>query len=280
MAINFKTLESTAIPEILEVFNSAFSDYAIPMKLEEAFFYRKLFTEGVSLAFSAGAYDGDELVGFILHGLDEFNGEKRVFNAATGVVPSHRGQRLAEQMYNYILPVLKEQGYRHHQLEVLEGNTKAEKTYFKIGFRRSRDVVGYEGIVALQTTTEVEINESEYLDWIGVQSFWDVQPAWQNQTPTVQRAMGKQKILTAYIEGALAGYLVYDTFNGRTKQFAVKHEYRRKGVGTSLLAHVTQDLGKVNFINYDDTDEGAKAFFNALGLKPTYRLLEMTLIYP
>ncbi len=279
MAIQFKTLESTEIPELLEVFNSAFSDYALPMRMEEAIFIRKLFIEGVSLGFSAGAFDGDKLVGFILHGLDEFNGEKRVFNAATGVVQSHRGQRLAEQMYNYILPVLKAQGYRHHQLEVLNGNIKAERAYEKVGFRKSRDLFGYEGTVAPQIIPAVEIKEVKYLDWIKVQSFWDVQPAWQNHTPTVQRTMKDQKIIAAYVEGNLAGYLVYDTVNGRSKQFAVKKEYRRQGIGTALLANVTQALGKVNFVNYDDNDKGAKAFFDALGLKPNYHLHEMTLVY-
>ncbi|MFL9836290.1 GNAT family N-acetyltransferase [Flavobacterium sp. ST-75] len=279
MVLLFKTLESTAIPQLLEVFNSAFSDYAIPMKLDESFFCRKLFTEGVSLSHSAGVFDGDKLVAFIFHGMDEFNGSKNVFNAATGVIPSHRGQRLVEQMYNYMLPVLHKEGYNHHQLEVLEGNDKAERAYEKVGFRRTRYVIGYDGVVEAVPFSGFEIREVAYIDWKYIQTFWDIEPAWQNHIPTIQRAMDRQKVIAAFADDQMVGYLVYDTFNGRTKQFAVKQDFRRKGIGHALMATASNALGKVALINYDDNDKGAKSFFNALGLKPNYRLIEMVYIY-
>ncbi len=273
-------MQGIPVPKILEVFNSAFSDYIIPMKLDAESFERKVLAEGISYPYSAGAFAGGELVGFILHGLDRFDGKKRVFNAATGVVPSYRGQRLVEKMYNYILPVLKEKGYIYHQLEVLEGNFKAERAYEKMGFIKTRDVLGYKGTVkANNVSNDISIREVPDINWEEAQSFWDVIPTWQNQTNIVKRGMERHRIAVAYLKDELAGYVVYDLYNGRIRQFAVKPVARRKGIGTALFAHVCNAVGDTHFINYDNNDASAKAFFKASGLEPNYRLHEMTLVY-
>ena len=173
----------------------------------------------------------------------------------------------------------KTQGYVHHQLEVLEGNFKAEKAYVKAGFCHSRDVVGYKGLITVRPDTDINIIETKSLDWEIAQSFWDVQPAYQNHTNTVIRGMKRQKIVIALINGNLAGYAVYDFKNGRIKQFAVNHEYRCRGVGKTLFSHVCSKVGETHFINYEANDTGTAAFFKCIGLAPTYRLHEMTLIY-
>lgn len=278
--MEIRLLRGVPVPQILEVFNSAFSDYTIPMKLDLETFEWKVMVEGIDYASSAGAFKDGRLVGFILHGLDEFNGHKRVFNAATGVIPFERGQRLVDKMYSYILPVLKSKGYTHHQLEVLDGNIKAEKAYITTGFSHSRDVVGYKGAINTKLNNkDITITEVENLDWSLAQSFWDVQPAYQNHTNTVIRGMKRQKIVTALVNEFLAGYAVYDIKNNRIKQFAVNPNFRRKGVGTALFAYISYMAGEVHFINYDDNDKGAQAFFSAIGLQPAYRLHEMTLVY-
>src|SRR5690606_30072127 len=108
-SMEIKSLEGVSVQQILEVFNNAFSDYSIPMKLDRKAFEWKVMAEGIDYASSVGIFNNGKPVSFILHGLDEFNGHKRVFNAATGVVPTERGQHLVDKMYNYILPVLKKQ---------------------------------------------------------------------------------------------------------------------------------------------------------------------------
>src|SRR5690606_30907384 len=122
--MEIKTLESIPLSVIAETFNKSFSDYSIPISYTNENFEKKVLSEGIDLKYSPGAFIDGELVGFILHGLDEINGVLRVFNAGTGVVPYHRGKFIIGKLYDYILPVLEKQGYKHHQLEVLEENAK------------------------------------------------------------------------------------------------------------------------------------------------------------
>ena len=46
-------------------------------------------------ACSAGAFDDGRLVGFMLHGVADWRGERIAFDAATGILPQYRGQGLA-----------------------------------------------------------------------------------------------------------------------------------------------------------------------------------------
>lgn len=56
----------------------------------------------------------------------------------TGVVPSHRGQRLAARLFGASLPVLRELGVRRFVLEVIRSNEAAVRAYERQGFVRRR----------------------------------------------------------------------------------------------------------------------------------------------
>jgi len=142
-----RTLLNIDTKTIMNAFNSAFSDYVIKLQLTEESLLNKITCENITLDSSVGAYEGDILIAFVLNGLREVNGKKTVYNAGTGVIPEHRGKRIIESLYHYFLPVLEDQGYTHHQLEVIQGNEKAIRIYKKPGFEISRTFSCFRGKV-------------------------------------------------------------------------------------------------------------------------------------
>lgn len=274
--MEFRTLENVPVAVIADVFNRSFSDYSIPMVLTEDIMKFKMMSENIKPQTSAGAFAEGKLVGLILNGVDEIDGEKRVFNAGTGVIPEYRGRQATEKMYGFIIPLLKQQGYKYHQLEVLRDNIRAKKVYEKVGFKDYRLLSCYKGTVDKPVAAGIEIREGEP-DWDIAKSFWNIEPTWQNNIQSIQRSGDRYKTALAYLDGKLAGYVVYDTVSRRIKQFAVHPDKRGKGVGTALFSHVNKMTGQVVLTNYDESDTEAHAAFTAWGLEAHYPMYEMIL---
>ncbi|OYQ33167.1 hypothetical protein CHU92_13595 [Flavobacterium cyanobacteriorum] len=272
------TLAGVPLAAIAEVFNEAFSDYKIKFNVNEHFLLTKFAAENIKPEASAGAFVGGRLVGFLLHGLDQTGGIKYVFNAGTGVVPPYRGQQIAQKMYTYILPLLKEQGYRHHQLEVLNDNLPAIHIYKNMGFTAVREIASFKGIPQVAGIHNVAVKEVGGTDWDFVATCATVQPTWQNNWQCIERAKGRHRFFEAYAGDERTGFAIYDTFNGRTKQFGVKPEWRRKGVGSAIFGHLAT-LGEINFVNYDLSDKGGVNFFRKIGLEEYFGQYEMKMYY-
>lgn len=273
------TLQNTPLPVIAKTFNESFADYNIPIRYSDKQFENKILSEGINLNYSPGAFINGKLAGFILNGIDIIRNVKQVFNAGTGVVPQHRGKFIVGELYDFILPVLAQLGYKYHLLEVVEGNEKAERIYAGKGFSRTRKLTAFKGIVSPAAGNNVAITEVPALDWAEAESFWNVKPTWQNNIQCILRAPQLHKIYKAEMDGVFAGYVVADINSGRLKQFAVKEDYRRRGIGTSLLKYAANEKGEVSFINFDVSDTGSLDFFKAVGLVPVVNLYEMAMQY-
>ena len=91
--ITFQTLENISTDKILEVFNLAFSDYIIPFCLTKEQLEDKIKSESIRLEFSVGAFENNQLIGFILHGFDVVDNMKVIYNGGTGVIPAKRGNK-------------------------------------------------------------------------------------------------------------------------------------------------------------------------------------------
>ena len=106
--ITIKTLSNTSIEAIHETFVKAFSDYVEPIDL--TFQQLKYMTErrGFNADLSFGAFANDELVGFTLNGIDEWNGQLTAYDTGTGIIKEFRKKGIASRMFNESLPVLRE----------------------------------------------------------------------------------------------------------------------------------------------------------------------------
>ena len=87
-------------------------------------------------AFSVLAFDGDTPVGLIncIEGFSTFACKPLVNVHDVVVLPSHRGQRVAQQMFALVEREARKRGACKLTLEVLSGNVPALRSYEREGF--------------------------------------------------------------------------------------------------------------------------------------------------
>ena len=275
------TLQSTSIEQITATFVEAFKDYELPMRLTVEQMRRKISVENINLSYSLGAFDGDEMVGFILHGFGVVDGKKTLWNGGTGVVETARGNRLTEKMYEFITPILKANNTERIILEVLQTNEKAKKVYEKIGFVTQREFFSYKGEMQTDKWTTHIVQQLEEYDLTTLSTFEEVKPCWQSSNP-VLRNWGKAiKAIAVKNEKEIIGLLIYNQTNKRIQRFAVNKDFRRQGIATAMFNYATEHFDRqLTVVNMDSSVEGLNAFLLSLGLKRFAEQWEMKRMYP
>ncbi len=274
-----KTLEHTTPEKIVEVFNESFSDYIVPLKLSPEQLHNKMQNDGIQLRFSAGAFEGEKLIGFILHGYDVVNNKPLIYNAGTGVIPLHRGQKLTSELYNFILPILRSQGVSKIQLEVITGNLPAIRTYQNTGFQITRTLNCYKGTLNTeQTAGDLRIQALQRYDWDTIRSFWDWLPSWQNSITAVENLRHDNVAYGIFTNENLLGYIIYNPLSKRVQQFAVHRQHRRKGIGRQLFHYISHNFEKdIAVINVEDGSVDTDRFLTSIGLNIYVKQYEMEL---
>ncbi len=282
MHFHFSNLENVNTAELVEIFNSAFSDYFVKIEFNEKSFLEKIATENILLEKSAGAFAGDKLVGFILIGIDEIEGRKTSYNGGTGVVSDFRGNQLTNQMYDLVLTKLKAENIYFQQLEVIKENRAAIRIYEKIGFQTSRTLACFRGHISpSKINKDLELKVlSEINDQLFPQ-FWNAKPSWQNSLSAIGRTKNRPKIVGAFGQNKLVGYIIY-TENGRIKQFAVKKDSRHSGVAQTLFTFIRSELKDKEILinNVEKDDRETVSFLEKIGLTLYLEQFEMTMNVP
>src|SRR5829696_9175341 len=135
-----KFLDAESFPLIHRKFVEGFSDYLVPFKLSEQQFRNHIVVNAVDLNRSIGCFDEGELVGLSLNGFGRWDDVPTIYDAGTGVIPTHRRQGISESMFRTMFPLLKEGGHQQCLLEVISQNLPALRLYEKLGFERTRSL--------------------------------------------------------------------------------------------------------------------------------------------
>jgi ribosomal protein S18 acetylase RimI-like enzyme len=274
--VELKTLDGTAIPDILTAFNEAFSDYFIKLQLTEETIASKFRSENIDLRLSVGAFDNNRLVGFILHGYDVLHGVRTVYNAGTGVVPGFRGKAITKSLYDYCIPLLKTKGINTHLLEVIDNNYPAIKIYEQIGFKKIRTLDAFKCQQAISASDSVTIKEIKELTE-AVEAFGSAKPSWQNSMESINRDIENHSLIGAFRANELIAYAAFAPATGRVRQCAVHPAHRRKGVGKSLFHYMmeTSVANELLITNVDNACTDGILFLEAIGFNRILRLYEM-----
>ncbi len=275
-----KSLENTSIADLVHVFNEAFSDYQIPMHLSKEQLLNKIVAESIQRKLSFGAFEGDKLVGFILHGIEINNGEKIAYNAGTGVIPDSRGKKITAKLYNHAFPFLKKEGVRKINLEVISDNQTAIKTYSVIGFLKKRTLNCYKGSIAeFNTQSSFHVQHIYQPDWKILQSFWNWNPSWQNSIHAVNKSWSFLDTIGLFNDDKIVGYVVCNPKLNKILQFAIDKNFRKAGFGKQLFQYYAQNKSKsVALNNIDSSDIDTNAFLSASGLQLHLIQEEMSLL--
>lgn len=276
--MEFRNLANLNITDLLSVFNLSFSDYLVPFHLTLKQLTSKINAEKVDMNLSVGAFQSDQIMGFILHAEKVEDGKRMIYNAGTGVIPEYRGQGLVRKMYEYSIPVLRDRKADILTLEVIEGNEPAVRAYTNLGFKISRKLLCFKGnIEASEKYAEIQIEQMDHFNWETFKSFWDIEPSWQSSVIVLDQMRNDLVILGAYKINELVGYAIFNPAIGKVYQVAVDKKRRRKGIGAKLFKVIGEmSEGSATVLNnVDDASESTYKFLCGLGLENWVSQFEM-----
>ena len=182
-----KNLSGVSFEIIVDSFLEAFDNYYVKMPVDRAYYRQRWKAAKVDYNCSYGMFDGDLLVGFIIHAIDQRQGKRTAFNTGTGVIPGYRGRGIVKSIYTYAFKDLLEKGIEKSTLEVISENDRALAVYQRVGFRICRTYKCFSGTITLESASPYDLSEIELteVDWSRLpnQSLY----SWDNQKESIVR---------------------------------------------------------------------------------------------
>lgn len=165
--MNIRSLDNTPIDDIIACFIIAFKGYFVKMPTDPGYYKKRWKATGVQWDRSYGMFVKNELVAFILTAIDEREGGRIAYNAGSGVIPEYRGQRIIKAIYEYALPIFRENGISKCVLEVIKENKVALRSYESIGFNICKSYKCFGGEIAGINKAGIVLKELTYqdVDW-------------------------------------------------------------------------------------------------------------------
>jgi ribosomal protein S18 acetylase RimI-like enzyme len=275
--LHYVFLKEENFDTVYGTFVKAFSDYQIKMEITKEQFKEMNVRRGLSYELSAGAVDDEgKMVGLALNGADFWDKILTAYDMGTGVVPEFRGKGVADGMFDFLIPKLRQSGVKQYLLEVIRSNQKAHNLYKKKGFRETRQFECFTAEATslnLKNTINAEdtisIKPIEKPEWSLLESFWEWRPSWQNSINSVKRSQSRKIVLGAFKDSRCVGYGIIYPESGDIPQFAVKETFRRQGVGTLLMKALAREArrGKLAVVNVDNSSQATLHFLTDLGFK-------------
>jgi ribosomal protein S18 acetylase RimI-like enzyme len=289
MSIQYRSLTEGDFPQAHVTMLEAFSDYHLDMSYmtPERSWLRNI-KSGVSYDCSVGAYDGDDMVGVTFVGLDDWQGDYAAYDAGTGIISGYRGQGIAKDMFEFILPELRKRGVSKFLLEVLQPNTAAIRAYTKTGFKPTREFACFDMLPGSFATENPAGGgfEIRTIDKPMVQQFKslvDWQPSWENSFAGMERIPDELIRLGAFKGNVCVGLLVFYPLLQWLMSLVVIEDFRQQGVASCLLKALMSDLPEsvqiVKINNIDISDKVMLAFFKKAGAKRVIDQFEMAYIF-
>lgn len=277
--ITVQSLACTDVQLLRNCFNASFLHHCFPMQLTKEQFVDKITTEAIDLKLSFGLFDQEELVGFILHGIDVIGNQKVAYNAGIGILPEYRGYKLSYLLYEHSINQLKKEGIGKVVLEVIEQNIPAIKTYLRIGFNVTRKLNSYQGKPILHEPLGIEIETLHSPDWELIRKSCEWNPSWQYSTNCIKRALSNYTLQIARQDKQPVAYCIANFNTGRIAHFGCCNiEYKEK-----YLAALFNQVNGVNsdhitsVINVDTNALYANTFLLSIGLSRLFTACEMEL---
>lgn len=273
------SLENTPLPQLHTAFCEAFGDYSVPIDMPLDRFQSNMKRNGYDPAVSVSAFADGRLVGFIMSGHRIWEGCDTAYDMGTGVIPAFRGQGIAKDMVGQLKTLLADKGLSRYILEVITTNTKALSLYEKSGFRKRRDFSCLRvDKSALNTKPSYRHDHPSSIDFTLMESFWDESPSWQNSSDSIQAVSDSLRISTVALDGKIVGYGLVNPANGDIPQLAVDKAYRRRGIGSSLIADLASMSSSKQLRLINVADEAIQSFLLHLDFEVYVRQYEMELV--
>ncbi|WP_425237265.1 GNAT family N-acetyltransferase [Ulvibacterium sp.] len=260
-----KNLGNTDFNRILESFLLAFQNYFVTVPTNGDYYKERWKVAKVDFNFSYGMFDGEKLVGFVIHAIDHRDGKLTAFNTGTGVIPDYRGQKIVQSIYEYAFTDLKRIGITNCALEVITKNERAIRSYKGIGFKTYRTYKCFNGIIDpenIETLTLKEV-ELEKVDWANLpnQHFY----SWDHQKESILRS--NYRFFHVLIETSPESFFIIQPNTGYLVQFDLLNE--GKEAWNRLFSGIRQISNTIKVNNVDERLTGKLEQLSAIGLVNT-----------
>jgi len=277
-----KSLSGTPVEKIHEAFTDAFSEYEVKLDMPLEKLIEMMLTRDLNPDYSVGCFDGDLLVGFILTGYREINGQKVCYDGGTGVIKTYQRKGIGEMLLKELLLILREKQIDRFVLEVLENNSPAIKLYEKHGFVKSRKLECFEiekhelrpvpdrgfGITVTNPATLIQ-NEELYRLY---------PPTWQNEIQSVLNVSENYTCISLSCTSKILGYGFIHKTKGDIPQIGILEEWKNWGLEAHLVAelarHTTSE--KIIVLNVEAENYLGETL-HKLGFRNTVNQWEMVL---
>jgi GNAT superfamily N-acetyltransferase len=234
--------DSVEFDSLLALFNGAYSDYFVPLKLDRSGLELTIDICDIDLAASRVVLESGELVAFAFLALRGDEG----WIGGMGTLPTHRRRGLGEEALAEVLAEAKKRAARSVRLEVIEQNEAARRLYEKLGFRHERDLnVWILGSAPPQITRAQPADRAGAHAWIKANR--RAQEPWQRADETLGHMEARGLVADALtVDGS--GAALYRG-NG-VLQLAAKDDK----TAAHLLAAIAAQGDGLRFVNVPDDD--------------------------
>ena len=279
--IEIRSLGNVPFEDIFEAFSTAFEDYEVQLNAEQlsVMLHRRGFNKDLSF----GAFHHNRLVSFTLNGIGEFNGIRTAYDTGSGTLKEFRGQGLATAIFKHCQPVLKASGISQYLLEVLQHNSQAASVYRKQGFEVSREfnyfICEMEKVMTGNASLpgNLILGPADLSMRSGMQACWDYSPSWQNSFEAVERKPEDFIFQGVFCDDRLVAYSIFEPVSGDITQLAVRHDFRRMGIGSVLLRKMLK-LNKnriMKLVNAEINCNSLTSFLQSHGINLSGKQFEM-----
>lgn len=266
-----KNLKDVSPSQIYQTFKEAFSHYFVPMADDEALHVNRWLEGGVQFELSYGAYQDEKLLAFVLMAP---KGDE-IFNLATGVLPSARGQGLTKKIFQELIKDFKNQ-FKQIRLEVIQQNTPALKTYQSCGFGIKRELLSFKGILRLPAKERphpYQYRVENYRSLPELSHLSPYIPSFEQDFSVLEKKAAQLELHELRYGEKLEAYAIFKPHHMNLVQMGA----RNLADLIILLRQMKLEGEQVGLINVDKKAQGFTDLLSGLGLKEYISQFEMVL---
>jgi len=271
--IRIEKLTPERIDPLVKVQEEAFSDYIIPIKTSKEFFLEFQRSVGGDLSSVLLASDAGKIVGYINPVIDG----REAWIGGIGVIPRYRSSGIGTKLMGSAEELCRTRGVESINLEVIEGNHRAQRLYERLGFTASRKFLSAEGKPIRFEGFGLQPKVASFSEvlYLHERSYKDT--CWQRRkrAAIIQSAKGAESYK---VEGGFVMIKAVET-SGFIPFLGVLPEARRRGIGSALAKYAMTrlwDAGvfKVGLYNINE-DPQTLRMLDEFDFKVTMKQIEM-----
>ncbi|MEZ5032883.1 MAG: GNAT family N-acetyltransferase [Saprospiraceae bacterium] len=200
-SMKIRSLAGVPITDLVDCFLRSFEGYFVPLPTEMSYWQRRFADAGADYDLSFGVFDGEQLVGFVIHCIGEEAGRTVAYNTGTGVLPGYRGQQWVDEMVRVAIPILRDAQVATYRLEVIDQNVRAIRVYERIGLQIKRRLKCYHGPLPEKMPSDIVLEERP-VTWC-IDPSRSVGPyAWDMSNHAIRRAVDRYHGYVVYRKGS------------------------------------------------------------------------------